>query len=125
MFRFIVVLLSVAVAFLSAGCTAKHGHLPVIIMDSDEVPEGYEKVEDEVVGKDIIHVYVIFPTGAYPRLDDAVRDAVGDRPGALLRNVDITYRWYMIPPLYARSWMEVTGELWQKKEEREAPAGGG
>ena len=74
----ILISLFVAASFLVSGCTLRHGDFTVISNKLTRLSEfELEKAErnKDVIGQDVLHYILFFPTSGPPSLEGALDDA--------------------------------------------------
>jgi hypothetical protein len=99
------------------GCSLNYGTFSVLgTRPVDVSNQSFERVREGVTGKSVRPTYVIFPTG-YPRIGEAVEDALTSTGGDLMTNAKVSLRWWYIPFLYGETYFEVTGDTWKAQHE--------
>ena len=109
-------LLIIFLLFLTLnGCTTKLGHFSTIITKEVDFSKKHIKSDKKYVGKDVVDMYVIFPTRLHPNIDVAVRDVLERTDAAYMTDTTISYKFWFIPYIYGKFWYEVEGYVWYKK----------
>ena len=105
-------LFAMAILFFT-GCTTRIGQLTTVSTKNMEWNRAGEYVRSNktVVGKDISHIIVFIPTKFQVTIDDAIKDALDQIPGAVAL-VDATLRYqYIFVFLYSRMGYIIEGTV--------------
>ena len=107
-------LLGLVSVLLSTGCVIRHGDFTVLsnklIRTSDFELSKADRTRG-VVGEDISHTIVLFPTKAGVSLEGAIDDALRKGDGDVITDAVVTrFGWY-IPLIYGQTGWRVTGDV--------------
>jgi hypothetical protein len=110
------------------GCGSYHiGRFSYITTKNIDQSANSERIDREVRGKDRLHMilsivgkasghWFIFPFAVgFPRIDNAVDEALKKSNGDFMTDTDINYGFFILPPFYFQAWYEVKGEVWKTK----------
>ena len=107
------VCLLAAIAILFAGCTQRLAQLTVVSTKNMEWNRTNEYVRSNqaIVGKDISHMIIFIPTKFQVTIDEAIKNALEQIPGAVAM-VDATLKYRFIYALvYAQSGYIIEGTV--------------
>lgn len=96
------------------GCTMKLGHFNTITTKEVDFSKKHTKSSKKYVGKDVVNMYVIFPTKWHPDIDVAVSDVLERADAVYMTDTTIAYKFWFIPYIYGEFWYEVEGYVWRK-----------
>jgi hypothetical protein len=97
---------------LLSGCTYKFGTFSVISTKPVDLSKKHEKGTEKTLGEDTLSIYVIIPTKIYPDVSIALAKALEKDCADYLTDATIIYKWWDIPFIYGRHWVEVEGYPW-------------
>lgn len=109
---FIILLLLLALN----GCSVKLGHFNTITTKKVDFAKKHTKSNKKYIGKDVVDMYVIFPTKWHPDIDMAVSNALKNTDSVYMTDTTITYKYWFIPYIYGKFWYEVEGYVWHEIE---------
>ncbi len=97
-----------------SGCSIKFGDFSLLSTKQVEIngTKKYRKGNKKVVGKDIAHIIILFPTKLPLSYSDAVSNALDEYCAEYLTEVKITQKFWFIPYIYGRTWVEAEGYPW-------------
>jgi hypothetical protein len=75
------------------------------------------KGPNRVIGKDTVHIYVLFPDRWHPDVSGAIDDALKSNCAEYLTDVEVTLNHWFIPYIYGKTWYEVAGFPWYADSE--------
>ena len=81
-----IILLSI---FILSSCSHNLGTLSLVSTLKDDIDKEYESI-GIIKGKDTHYIFMGFPTG-FPRIDNAVNDALIKNNASYLTNTKVTY----------------------------------
>jgi hypothetical protein len=91
-----------------AGCGLRLGRLAVMTT-TDADPADAEGPAHDVEGRSCVTVAVVFPVSSLPSIERAVDDALAQRGGRILRDVELGYEIRYLPLLFGRACYVVRG----------------
>jgi len=101
---------------LTTACTTNVGSFAMISNKNLDLSKKYEKTNDVIVGKQTLHIIVVFPTGNpdfYTLLVEAVTNAVETNGIDYLKDADIQNTFWYIPLVFGKMETTVKGEGWK------------
>lgn len=106
-----------AVFLLLPGCT-KHLGTMTALSTKEYEPSNINDgtlVKKDAIGESHCYIYFIVPTCdiMYPRIDDAVSEALSSSDGDFMKNVNIYFEYWFIPPFYAHHKIRVKGDAYK------------
>lgn len=115
----------VCASLLGSGCATRIGDLTVASTKNFDIRDGGHTVDTSkrLVGRDTIHIVVLFPTGMYPNMEEAMDNAIEQAPGAVgLADMSIKHGSWYIPLIYGQDYYEVEGSpIYEGDEQASAP----
>ena len=107
-----------AIAMLT-GCVMKRGDLSIAgVKKIDPSMQGFEKIADNITGRSVQRIIIIFGIDRQPTISNAVKDALEKVNGDIMTDVQIHYKWWAIPLIYGEGYFEVKGSVWKLKKDR-------
>jgi hypothetical protein len=95
------------------GCTVRHGDFSVVsnkLIDVNNFDLGSTSKAKHVVGKDLSHIIVLFPTGL-PTLEGAIDAALLKGEGDVVTNAVVSSGGWYIPYIYGQNYWIVEGDV--------------
>lgn len=74
----------------------------------------FDRVGDNITGESTSHMIFIFPSPR-PTVDEAIRDALQKVGGDIMTETTVYHSFWMIPPFYSQTTIEVKGTVWRLK----------
>ena len=93
----------------------KLGHFNTITTKEVDFTQKYIKSKTKHIGKDVVSMYIIFPTKWHPDIDIAVSNVLAQTHAEYMTDTTIEYKYWFIPYIYGEFWYEVDGYVWYKK----------
>lgn len=104
------------ITLLLISCVVRHGNLALVGTEEIDLNmKEVEKVKDDVKGRSTSAVIIFVPTGR-PSIGEAVTEALEKADGDIMTDVEIYFKWWMIPLIYYRYIIEIEGDVWKVKE---------
>ena len=98
------------------GCTFKQGNYSIMSTKEIDFTKKYIKGNKKVVGIDTSKTYIIIPDKFRPMIDDALKNALNENCAEYLTEVEIEFKWWLIPYIYGEKKFEVKGYPWYLKD---------
>jgi hypothetical protein len=99
---------------VSSGCVIRHGDFSVLSnkvlrlsafeLDKADRAKG-------IVGKDVLHVIIIFPTGGAPTLEGALDDGLEKGGGDVMTDAVVKFWFWGFPYIYMQQGWSVKGDV--------------
>ena len=102
------------IAVLLSGCVVNHGDFTVVSNKLVRISEFELEKADRVkgvVGKDVVHIIVVIPTGGGPTVEAALDDALEKGGGDVMTDASIQSWYWYIPYVYGYAGWSVKGDV--------------
>ncbi len=109
-----IVLGALLTAILGSGCTTNHGDYTVLsnkLVRSSNFELSKADRKKSVVGEDVAHIILFFPTKQQVTMEEAVDDALEKGDGDVMTDATVKFTSWYIPLIYGTTKWVVEGDV--------------